>query len=579
MHNTGLLIFALLGALFISGVQGIELSVTAGNGGGTAASGGLDLSAPTDGQVNSITTISFGDSVGLSQAVIGSGNLSEEHVARSLSAGACARVGANVVNADEYDYAYTVHPAEGDPDDGYAHAGETLSANRADAIYAYAQANNSDSLAYTDMYAEGAGKSASVNGYQNSADASAASSATSQKADSIIGDSYFHQEAKSSWIRSAGISELIEQSSAFSAMTAYSGSINDYSDSEIASPACDAVTRNVGLAMGDLAIFEPSALSTVRNASGVLLNTSAVNTAARVDSGIVRNYSETSIAANGTAETEVGLRVRGSSADIRTCAQNNKPAWEGDTNSSGMEIPTCLGFGEFEVKASNLFRESSYSVTAASTPDDIIIKPLLPSGTKTAIILEPYNHIAVDGAKTTDLRGTVFRTLVDSNYAVLRYTDSAVTKSKYSAFDDYNIALTITHMSPTGLDLSTRKDNSSINDEVTASELKSWYASPPGHSFVILAGCDSFGGYNAGTTLKPSPLANALGNASLRAGFTESTGMLWTATYMADLFTNMAQGMTAKDANLAAYDKNADLYGPDKGNAKLWLSGDASFTL
>ena len=94
------------------------------------------------------------------------------------------------------------------------------------------------------------------------------------------------------------------------------------------------------------------------------------------------------------------------------------------------------------------------SVETKANSKNIDILAGLPDNTKTAIMLEPFAMDFVNNHKATDLKTTVFKTLTDNGYATIRYTDSAVSKDKFSNLGKNNVVLVDSHM---GWDADTQK--------------------------------------------------------------------------------------------------------------------------
>jgi hypothetical protein len=114
---------------------------------------------------------------------------------------------------------------------------------------------------------------------------------------------------------------------------------------------------------------------------------------------------------------------------------------------------------------------------------------------------------------------------------------------------------------------------------IYAAELR--YAKPSSKSMIILAGCDSFGGYP-----EPSTLARAVRKADVRGGYEVSVYTAWNQDYMGKLFTLMAEGMTIGDANNYIWETYRYTWAAEKGidpndlyMAKLRLYGNEDFKI
>ena len=243
-----------------------------------------------------------------------------------------------------------------------------------------------------------------------------------------------------------------------------------------------------------------------------------------------------SISQWGLAESNQNVNAKGTLIDIEAYAQNNKPGNEYLNYVDGtVPITAPNGAAKFEFKTHG---ELTTNVNSKATSDNVLITPTLPRGTKTAIMLEPMNYVFTSIAGATDLGSTVGRTLVEKEYAVLRYTDSGASIDKFYDLDNYNVALIDSHMNNQYIALSTYPGG------IDAAKLGTWSSNPQSNSLVILAGCESFGGYPA-----RSPLANAISKADYSAGFTKSVGTIWSNDYMSEFFKKMSEGQTAAQAN------------------------------
>jgi hypothetical protein len=252
---------------------------------------------------------------------------------------------------------------------------------------------------------------------------------------------------------------------------------------------------------------------------------------------LVANSLAYSIGQWGLAESDQNINAKGNVIDVWAYAQNNEPGYEHLSYFDGtVKYYTAPGgTAKFEYKTSN---ELATKVNSKATSDNVLITPTLPAGTKTAIMLEPmyYAFTTIGGA--TDLGPTVAQTLAEKKYAVLRYTDSGASIDKFQDLDNYNVALIASHMDNQHIGLST------YPGVVDATQLGSWYSNPPSKSLVILAGCESLGGFPS-----YSPLADAVHKADTIMGFSDSVGTLWCNDYLSVLIKKMGEGMTAEKAN------------------------------
>jgi hypothetical protein len=250
-----------------------------------------------------------------------------------------------------------------------------------------------------------------------------------------------------------------------------------------------------------------------------------------------------SISQWGLAESNQNINAKGSVIIVGAYAQNNKPGYEYISYFDGTVKDYMVpgGAAQFEYKTSN---ELATNVNSKATPDNVQITPTLPTGTKTAIMLEPMYYACTTIGGATDLGSTVARTLVGKEYAVLRYTDSGASIDKFQDLDNYNVALINSHMDNQHIVLSTSPGF------IDAAQLGALYTNPPSKSLVILAGCKSF----EGSPVYYSPLATAISKADAGMGFPGTVGTLWCNDYISELIKKMGEGMTAKEANNYVWD-------------------------
>jgi hypothetical protein len=182
-----------------------------------------------------------------------------------------------------------------------------------------------------------------------------------------------------------------------------------------------------------------------------------------------------------------------------------------------------------------------------ASKDSVLISPTLPTGTKTAIMLEPMsNAFTISGA--TDLGTTVLPDLAFKGYATLRYIDSGATSEKFQNLGQYDVVLVDSHMNSEGISLSTG------NEWLPASQLN---YQPSTNSLVILSGCESFAGYPT----QKSDLAAALDKAYLSGGFKGSIDTVWDHDYLSYFFDALSVGYPASYANTYANTLATDKYG------------------
>ena len=295
-------------------------------------------------------------------------------------------------------------------------------------------------------------------------------------------------------------------------------------------------------------------------------------TAIRITNGQLSGYSGTTTAsASTTSQTSLAIKTAtGNLVDLASFAQNTNLANEYLTDSDGnvYPIPTNYGGANFEVQTGSL---ANTKLQSTATSSNVAITPTLPTSIKTAIMLEPMNDAFTNYAGATDLGTTVFPDLVGSGYATLRYTDSGASSDKFQNLGQYNVVLVDSHMNSGIIGLSTINPSTKA-DYIPASQLNYKTSKKP---LVILAGCDSFGGY---PTTK-SALAQAVSGAYLSGGYTDSVGTDWNNDYLSYFFDALSNGDTASAANTEANTAATNQYGTGTYYLPLVFYGNQLFTL
>lgn len=277
-----------------------------------------------------------------------------------------------------------------------------------------------------------------------------------------------------------------------------------------------------------------------------------------VSDGSICGWSSDNQATLGSASNQL-MSFSGASGtlvDVGSHAENKAPADERD-------LLVEHGAADFELQAKSL---KSTKIKSTATTTDVLITPTLPTGIKTAIMLEPYKTAFVEVGGATDLGTTVFPDLVEKGYATLRYTDSGATFSKYQNLGKYNVVIADGHGDSDGIDLSTGPGY------ISAKQLK--YKAASKNSLVVLTMCKGFGGYPT-----KSALATAFGSAYLAGGFTDSVGTLWADDYLSYLFDSLKNGDTASVANDYALAEATAKYGSGPYYLPLEFYGKDDFVL
>ncbi|MDQ1262027.1 MAG: hypothetical protein QG575_1208, partial [Euryarchaeota archaeon] len=272
----------------------------------------------------------------------------------------------------------------------------------------------------------------------------------------------------------------------------------------------------------------------------------------------------------GSTTTSQNIKsASGSLIHVQAHAENRNVALEyGDgIDGNTLWVPTYYGGADFEVRATAL---ANTKLVTGATSSNVVITPTLPKSIKTAIMLEPFRNMFVNYAwltkngktyyGTTDLGTTVFPDLVEKGYATLRYTDSGASSDKFQNLGQYDVVLVNGHMDRDNIGLSTTNPKTKSN-LLPASQLN--YKSSK-KTLVILAGCDSFGGYPT-----KSGLANAVDSAYLSGGFTETIFVTWMQDYLSYFFEALKNGDSASSANSYAYNQAGVKWGKGHGRTQL----------
>ena len=272
-----------------------------------------------------------------------------------------------------------------------------------------------------------------------------------------------------------------------------------------------------------------------------------------------------SISQWGLAEADQNINAKSSSIiDFAADSQNNNPGSEFLSYVDHTEsITASNGCAKFEIQTSNSL---AANLDSKATTTNVLISPTLPTGTKTAIMLEPMNYALSSIAGATDLGTTVLPSLVGKGYATLRYTDSGASSDKFQNLGQYNVVLVNSHMNSDVIGLSTG------SGYLPASQLN-YHASK--NSLVILAGCDSFDGY----PLKKSALATAVSGAYVSGGYANTVSANWDHDYVSYFFEALKAGQTASQASTYANNAAKQKYGNNQYNLPLVFYGNQLFTL
>jgi len=522
MHFYGrsLVAFLIIVLSFIPGTYSSSLST----GGGTSAtiSGGSSTegSLATNGLDTQASVSSTGiiDDINMQHRVT---NTIGDHVA----------VGVTATNAKGFSYDYATAPGEGNVGSNDAvSAQQWLSASSVDSLNAYSHASNlAGDQADTNLNLNGG----SLNGYYD-----AAYVGTSPWTGAYKGA--FAQQttdkAQGAYILAMTWTTNPLQDATGTYTEVRNGALNEYSTRANAIDDSNGV-RAAGVSLDSVSASAPSgSILQIMNAFDNKGDYSRVSTS--IANGNLAGDSWAYSTSQGVAVSNQNINAEGSLIDVGAYTQNSKPGYEYLSYFDGIVKYFIApgGTAQFEYKTSN---ELATNVNGEATPNNVLITPSLPAGTKTAIMLEPMYYAFTTMGGATDLGPTVAQTLAGKGYAVLRYTDSGASIDKFHNLDNYNVAVIDSHMDNQHIALST------YPGVVDATQLATWYSNPPSKSLVILAGCESF----EGAPTYYSPLANAISKADVGLGFSAEVGTLWCNDYVSELITKMSEGMTVLEAN------------------------------
>jgi len=439
-------------------------------------------------------------------------------------------------------------------------AQQWLGASSADSLHAYARASNS---AGDNAGADLSLSYGSLKGYYNAAYAGPANwlemdrvASVQQTLDSANGNEILAQTwAVDSIGDAAGVSTDVK----YGSLNSYSvlADAARYSDGLIAAGvSIDSMSASTnGLVSQEIATWDNKG---DRSWAGTSINSGYLST----------NSLAYSISDWGVAESNQYINAKAAVIDVAAYAQNSKQGYEYliDTSGNKRDVAAPISSGLFEILTSNSLTASTNS---KATTKNLLISPTLPTGTKTAIMLEPMSY-AFTSIGSTDLRSTIFPVLVEKGYAVLSYDDAGASSDKFQDLGQYNVVLVDSHMNSNAIGLSS-PDTKTKLDYLPASRID--YQTSK-NSLVILAGCESFEGYP-----QKSALASAVNSAGLSGGYANSINIYWNHDYLSYFFDALGKGNTALYANTYANALATNKYGSNQYFMPLVFYGDQSFKL
>jgi hypothetical protein len=168
----------------------VTVTTSCGDGGNNVGAA-TTFSAPKDVAIRSAGVLTFGGSVGLSNTISGSGDLTDSRWV-SNTARSYAEEGVAITNAESYVYTYTLLPGEGAGWSASQYptvsAGGLLDVDNAKYINAYALSRNAKGYsASVNIEISDPGNKASLLGYSNNAVANKDWVTATQEANSVIG--------------------------------------------------------------------------------------------------------------------------------------------------------------------------------------------------------------------------------------------------------------------------------------------------------------------------------------------------------------------------------------------------------
>lgn len=211
----------------------------------------------------------------------------------------------------------------------------------------------------------------------------------------------------------------------------------------------------------------------------------------------------------------------------------------------GHEGTHYSGGGEFKVQKNN-YNWLQGSVSSTSTASDVTISPNTNiASTKTAYFLDPFRYEYVNMHAYVDWSKLSLDNLATKKeFAVLRYWDAAVSRTRVGQMDDYYVSAMKGHMGNNVMEITRAAES---NRYIYASDFASMFTKS--NAMTILSGCESFKPNSAGVR----PLYEAVKNkAYISGGYDYSVSSAGNNMFMWKLFENMANGQTVGTASTNA---------------------------
>jgi hypothetical protein len=262
-----------------------------------------------------------------------------------------------------------------------------------------------------------------------------------------------------------------------------------------------------------------------------------------------------------TASESVSDAYGSSYVQMISHAVNKAPAYENNQNLN--YIGVNAGTADFGIQK-NKNNHLSGSLGCSADVSMVNLYPSISgiSNKNTAIILEPFrSQIDVARGSDLELRNTVFNSLLNAQFAVTYYSDSAVTRDRVGQMDDNWVSVIETHgetgvlnglMGGTSLMISRSAESNKI---IKPSDMKSMFVKNNG--LTIFSACDSakYTWWGWGT----NPLLNAVKDkAWVSGGYDHEVGMKADGLFLSSFFSDLtnynlpANKRTVTAANVVA---------------------------
>lgn len=320
-----------------------------------------------------------------------------------------------------------------------------------------------------------------------------------------------------------------------------------------------------------------SSSSTLNGKSGKISSISENNegdktsTNVNIDNGIINDpFIYTNVNANGIDGLFYATSLSGQSAEIKSNAENKALSKQitfigipGTTFEKELIKDYIGGSAEFAVKKINNNPFNRPDLTTSATSNDVGVNYWDNSGTKKALILEPFCQVF--GSTK------VAKYLEDAGYAVTTYANAGVSKDMIqNHLGDYDISFVRTHGNDVGGGGLGFSKYSDMVQSYPGDASDHWVWANTMHvnanDMIILDACDVF---NPSSTLD-----EVIASAKVSGGHVGRVNPRVDALDMSNFFKHLAAGDTVEEANNQAY--AIEIPGV---STKLKLQGDLNYRL